>query len=207
MFKPRKTLDRARIPSPALVISIIALIAALGGGYAIAKGGDKKSDKKIANKQITKRAPGLSVLHAKTADNATDSGNAAKVGGSSVITIYKTQPPGTSEQTIFSSGPFTITMACTVGDRTDGVLKVSASETQANSEGQSDNGGAFTQEDNGTGTSTVDITDTSNRSDGGSTFAGSTSAGASISGQVDWSPADETFNTNACVLSGFVFVR
>jgi hypothetical protein len=207
LFKPGKTLGHARIPSPALVISIIALIAALGGGYAIAKGGDKKSDKKIANKQITKRAPGLSVLHAKTADNATDSANAAKVGGSTVTTIYKTQPPGTSEQTIFSSSAFTITMACTGGDETDAFLNVNGSETQANSEGQSDNGGAFTREDNENGTSTVDITDTSTRSDGGSTFAGSTSAGASISGQVDWSPADETFNTSACVLSGFVFVR
>jgi hypothetical protein len=65
-----------RLPSPALIISIIALVAAVGGGYAVAKGSDKKSDKKIAkkvsNKQITKRAPGLSVAHAKTADSATE---------------------------------------------------------------------------------------------------------------------------------------
>ena len=55
-----------------MIISIIALFAAIGGGYAVAKNSDKKSDKKIANKQITKRAPKLSVLHAKTADLATN---------------------------------------------------------------------------------------------------------------------------------------
>jgi hypothetical protein len=70
----RKLLGAAkrRTPSPAVVISIIALAFAVGGGFAVAKKhhSDAKSDKKIANKQITKRAPGLSVAHAKTADNA-----------------------------------------------------------------------------------------------------------------------------------------
>ena len=194
---------RVRIPSPALVLSIIALVAALGGGYAVAKGGgDKKSDKKIANKVVTKRAPGLSVAHANTA------GDATKVGGSTVVTIYKTQAPGTGEQTIFSSGPFSITMACTGGDETDAFLNVGGSNTQANSEGQSDNGGPFTHEDNSSsGSSNVAITDIGTRSDGGSTFAGSTAGGASISGQVDFAPADETFSSDQCVLSGFVFVR
>jgi hypothetical protein len=59
-----------RLPSPALVISVIALILAVGGGtFAIAalSHHDKKVVKKIANKQITKRAPGLSVKKAKNA--------------------------------------------------------------------------------------------------------------------------------------------
>ena len=61
-----------RLPSPALVISAIALVLAVGGGtFAIAalSHHDKKVVKKIANKQITKRAPGLSVNHATSADN------------------------------------------------------------------------------------------------------------------------------------------
>jgi hypothetical protein len=194
---------RGHRPTPALIISMIALFAAIGGGYAVAaKHTDKKVDKKLINKVLKNKAPSLSVAHAATA------GDSTKVGGSTVVTIYKTQPPGTGDQTIFSSGPFTITMACTGGDTTQASLTVGGSNTQANSEGQSDNGGPFTEEDNNsTGSSTVDITDVFTRSDGGSTFAGSTAGGASISGQVDWSPADETFNTDACVLSGFVFVR
>jgi hypothetical protein len=57
------------------------LILAVGGGsFALAitdKKSDKKIAKKVANKQITKRAPNLSVNHAKSADNA------AKLGGNS----------------------------------------------------------------------------------------------------------------------------
>lgn len=57
-----------RRPSPAMVVAIVALIAALGG-TAIAGGAlNKKKVKNISNNQITQRAPGLSV---KSADNAT----------------------------------------------------------------------------------------------------------------------------------------
>jgi hypothetical protein len=76
------------LPSPALVLSVIALIAALGGGaFALASSDnakDKKIAKKVTNKLITKRAKTLSVRHAATADNATrasSADNAAKLGG------------------------------------------------------------------------------------------------------------------------------
>ncbi len=63
------------MPSPALVIGSIALILAIGGGsFALATSDnstDKRIAKKVANKQITKRAPGLSVKQAKSADTAT----------------------------------------------------------------------------------------------------------------------------------------
>jgi hypothetical protein len=59
-----------RRPSPAMVVAIVALIAALGG-TAIAGGViNKKKAKNIANNVVTQRAPGLSVASAKTADNA-----------------------------------------------------------------------------------------------------------------------------------------
>ncbi len=51
-------------PSPATVIAVTALIAALGG-TAVAGG---VLNKKTVNKIITKRAPGLSVASAKNAD-------------------------------------------------------------------------------------------------------------------------------------------
>jgi hypothetical protein len=62
-----------RRPSPAMVVAIVALIAALGG-TAIAGGViNKKKAKNIANNVVTQRAPGLSVASAKSADNAKNS--------------------------------------------------------------------------------------------------------------------------------------
>jgi hypothetical protein len=65
-----------RLPWPALVLSALALIGAIGGGtFAVASSSDSKIDRriatKIANRQISQRAPGLSVGHAATADSAT----------------------------------------------------------------------------------------------------------------------------------------
>jgi len=67
-----------RLPSPALVISSIALIAAIGGGSFAFANSDKQINKitkstvkKISKKQINKAAPGLSVDHANSADSAT----------------------------------------------------------------------------------------------------------------------------------------
>jgi hypothetical protein len=82
-----------RLPSPALVISAIALVFAVGGGtfaLAISKSKTKTIAKKVANKQINKKAPDLKVKHAKKASNAdhatnadfaTNAGNANTVGG------------------------------------------------------------------------------------------------------------------------------
>jgi hypothetical protein len=62
-----------RRPSPAMIVAIVALIAALGG-TAVAGGFiTKKKAKNIANNQITQRAPGLSVASAKSADSAKNS--------------------------------------------------------------------------------------------------------------------------------------
>jgi len=65
-----------RLPTPALVISVIALVVAVGGGAFAIASGDKQQDKKIAKKAIKKAAPGLSVKHASTADIATAAGTA-----------------------------------------------------------------------------------------------------------------------------------
>jgi hypothetical protein len=97
------------MPSPAIFISIIALIFAVGGGYAIAK--KKQSPKKIANNVVTKRAPGLSVLHAKTADNAT---SASSVNGAGVFPInFNTN--GTSVQTLLDQNNLQLVASCTGG--------------------------------------------------------------------------------------------
>jgi hypothetical protein len=59
-----------RLPSPALVIGVIALVVAVGGGAFAIASSDKQQDKKIAKKVVQKAAPNLSVAHATTADSA-----------------------------------------------------------------------------------------------------------------------------------------
>ncbi|HEY6636421.1 MAG TPA: hypothetical protein VIZ61_01950 [Solirubrobacterales bacterium] len=65
-----------RRPSPAMVIAIVALIAALGGTAIGASFVTKKQTKKIAKNQVKKLAPGLSVASAKKADDADKLGGA-----------------------------------------------------------------------------------------------------------------------------------
>jgi hypothetical protein len=68
-----------QVPSPALVIASIALILAIGGGtVALAINGPRV--KKIADKQINALAPGLSVKHADSADNASQLGGVPASG-------------------------------------------------------------------------------------------------------------------------------
>jgi hypothetical protein len=78
-----------RRPSPAMVIAIVALIAALGG-TAIAGGViNKKKAKNIANNVVTQRAPGLSVSHAGSADNATNATNATNANNATTANTAK----------------------------------------------------------------------------------------------------------------------
>src|SRR6478752_1832901 len=61
------------------LIAYVALFLALSGGsFAVAalNRHDKRVIKKIVNKQITRRAPGLSVNHANSANEATHAGTA-----------------------------------------------------------------------------------------------------------------------------------
>lgn len=66
---------RFRLPSPALVISLIALSLVLGG-TAVAASTAKHKDKKADTKLVKKLAPSLSVKHAKTANSATNATHA-----------------------------------------------------------------------------------------------------------------------------------
>jgi len=72
-------------PSPAMIVAALALVVALAGTAiaapdiatrAVTKSKVKKIAKKQAKKQIRKKAPGLSVNHANTADSATDADHA-----------------------------------------------------------------------------------------------------------------------------------
>ncbi len=75
-------MNKLRRPSPAMIVAIIALVAAIGG-TAVAGGVltgkkvkklsahvSKKVSRVMANKQITARAPSLSVAFSRNADSA-----------------------------------------------------------------------------------------------------------------------------------------
>jgi hypothetical protein len=78
--------SRLRAPSPALVISLIALFVALGGtslaaGRVIAS---KHKDAKADTKLIKRLAPSLSVKHAENATNATNATHATSADSATV---------------------------------------------------------------------------------------------------------------------------
>src|SRR5438046_4613102 len=66
---------RFRLPSPALVISMVTLSLVLGG-TAVAAATAKHKDAKADTKLVKKLAPSLSVKHAKTANSATNATHA-----------------------------------------------------------------------------------------------------------------------------------
>lgn len=96
-----RTLRRPRV-SPALVISIVALVMATGGTSLasapvafIAKalglnGKQRKQVKSIARNEIKSEAPGLSVLSATTAGNATNATNASHAANADHATAADT---------------------------------------------------------------------------------------------------------------------
>jgi hypothetical protein len=75
-------------PSPAMIVAVVALIAAVGG-TAVAGG---VLNKKKVNKIISNRAPGLDVKSAKNADNAN---NASSLGGLAAAQYQQSCKPGT----------------------------------------------------------------------------------------------------------------
>jgi hypothetical protein len=86
-----------RRQSPALVLAVVALIAALGGSAAAGGFVTKKKAKKIADNEITRLAPLLSVAKSKVADS---SGVANRVGPLAAASIDFRAGSGTGRTTI-----------------------------------------------------------------------------------------------------------
>jgi hypothetical protein len=76
---------RAARPTAAMVIAILALVAGVSGvvvaGPIAKKAVTAEKARKIADREITKLASGLSVANADNANNAANAANAAKLGG------------------------------------------------------------------------------------------------------------------------------
>src|SRR6266516_1136080 len=122
---------RFRLPSPALVISMVTLSLVLGG-TAVAAATAKHKDAKADTKLVKKLAPSLSVKHAKTANSATNATNATNADTAANATNLGGQPPtaympnsavqrgtfilsqGTTGRVLFSDGPLSVTADCTL---------------------------------------------------------------------------------------------
>lgn len=114
-----------RRPSPAMIVAIVALIAALGGTAIGAAFVTKKQSKKIAANQVNKLAPGLSVASAKSADSAktADSANTANsattAGSANNVLAAKVASDGTL---LFAAQGGTSVQPHTAGSAVYGVL-------------------------------------------------------------------------------------
>jgi hypothetical protein len=109
--------------SPALVVSVLALVAAVGGtavagdpGAATSAKLSKKKVKKLANKQITKRAPGLSVANAATLDGHPPSDFVS----SARLREFDVTLNGGESRELLQAGALTFTGTCTQNATDDG---------------------------------------------------------------------------------------
>jgi hypothetical protein len=127
--------------SPAIVLAIVALIAALGGtaiaGGALNKKKVKKISKNVANSQITARAPGLSVASANSAgsagsaNSAGTAGTAGNVNGVLLTRFFAQDAPGVGFHTIATVGGLRIQGSC-LGSPTEPALRATLNETSNN---------------------------------------------------------------------------
>jgi len=89
---------RFRLPSPALVVSMVTLSLVLGG-TAVAATTATHEDARADSVLVKKLAPSLSVKHAKTADNATSAVNATNAVNATHATSADNANNATTAQT------------------------------------------------------------------------------------------------------------
>jgi hypothetical protein len=191
-----------RRQSPALVIAVVALIAALGG-TAVAGGAiNKKKAKNIANNVVTQRAPGLSVSHANTANsaNSASSANTAnvanKVGPLSAANIDYRSTSGAPETTITTLDGLTLLGSCPA-DAT--LFRVNGNGGAFHSVGITDGAVAKTAEDTTLTTPLTINTGATNEEVGVIDYL--TSAGAQVTMTYQTEDDADNFGTD-CSISG-----
>jgi hypothetical protein len=189
-----------RRQSPALIIAVIALIAAFGGSALAGGPINKKKAKKIANNVVTKRAPGLSVAHAKTADNATNAANANRVNGIAAAKFDYRAATGAGTTTIGTFDGLVLQADCLAG--TDLFATTSVNNANIKSEGQDEGAGTLEDSlDGGNVGETIDLNQSSEAS--GTVVYNNNSPGNVASGT--WGTEDNEFtdcNAWGTVLSG-----
>ncbi len=105
-------------PSPALVISIIALIVAIGGSTFAFATFESKRVRKITTRTVKKLAPKLSVLHSASADTATTALGAPPTGsaGGDLLGGYPNPIIGTAKVTTTKLADSSVTTAKLAND-------------------------------------------------------------------------------------------
>jgi hypothetical protein len=114
-IKRSSKMREKRLSAP-MVLSIIAVVFALAGtGVASVatisalSGKEKRQTRRIADTEVNKLAPGLSVKSAGSASNA------ATVGGIEVKPLASIAAPGTTNATVAQVGPVKVLVSCGTG--------------------------------------------------------------------------------------------
>jgi hypothetical protein len=107
-----KSISRKR-PSAAMIVAVVALSLGLGGSAIAGSGVLTKKQvktvaKTVANKQITKRAPGLAVASAKSADTAGRATNVHSANVDADGTLLGSVPAGATSQRV-GAGTYRVT--------------------------------------------------------------------------------------------------
>jgi hypothetical protein len=192
--------SRLRRPSPALIVSSVALFMALGGGAYAASSSDNKQDKKIANtaakKYFNNNIGGAHVSFANSAGsagsatsatnatnatnavNAATAGNANTVGGLTVKKFSSFLASGAAATALVDVAGITISGACPAGVAHITATKDSGQPTTAFNYTSSSTGSNNTTFTNGTSNfATFDMTSTTPNTVG--EYVATSSAGTS----------------------------
>ena len=195
-----------RRPSAAMIVAVIALVLGLGGAAIAAdltKPQVKKIAKKVANKQIKKKAllksqeGNLNVNSAKTVDTVR----------TFKVNLNETAPGG-AETTLFTHGPLSATARCIDGGGDDTAVIVYARTTEAGSaygDGSNDVG-SFGPADLDERMQDFDAYATSgtpDHSDGFDQFSMLAPSGAAVNGTVS---ALANNSSQTCVVYGHVVI-
>jgi len=186
-----------RRPSPALVISIIALVLAVGGGaFAVAA-----SQKSVAKKVVKKLAPKLTVGNSNHLEKhpASDFLGVNAVGVNHPIAMIPVSKPATGEnaKVLFTAGPFTYVGTC---DST-GVSRVDASTSEA---GSSIHGSDNSGDNLPAGTTITGVTTNGSSPDEGDVSIAAAPSGLSLfsDGPVGWNTTQFNNDPNNCYFGG-----
>ena len=188
------------LPSPALVVALLALVAAVTGA-AVAKNGKtvtKKQAKNIASNQITQRAPGLSVAHAGSADEAV---NADAVGGQRIVKIFAKLPAPTPSFTKIADlgGGFELRAACPNGIGAELVLAFTRTVGVDLKAGLISDSGSSLQDDDTLGPTDINLSDNIL---GETSFSAATTDGTVVSGTVGFDTPGSFNSELVCAFYG-----
>ena len=201
--------SRRWMPSPAFVLALIALIAAVTGAAIAKSGGGRSVTKKqaanIANNQITQRAPGLSVDHAASAGKADSAGDASLVGGQRVVKVFAKLPSPTVSAPIANlGGGFTLLADCRPFASGGAGVNLAYSGTegvQLTTQGNGDAGPNF-DEDDTAGPTTFNLDFTNHR--GELAFSAATTSGTVVSGTLGFEDLNSFDSEPVCSFYGQV---